>query len=73
MDLPVRGYPISAEAVTNWFIATYGRQPSEREVVSIVNAMAAREASLPKEGPVAGPDGWTWPLAGKPDAADDPV
>ena len=57
MELPVAGYPISEEAVTNWFEQTHGRLPSERETGAIMDAMAQREASQPVKAPVSDSNG----------------
>lgn len=51
MELPSRGYPVSEEAVTHWFVETYGRQPSPAEVGAILNAMAERDSSITPEKP----------------------
>lgn len=59
LQLPVAGYPISEEAVSSWFARTYGRQPSEREVGTIIDQMAQREASGPVTGPNTEPGGWS--------------
>ena len=53
MEIPVEGYPVSVEAVTVWFRDRYGRDPGDPELNSIINAMAEREATAPREGPVA--------------------
>jgi hypothetical protein len=49
IELPVEGYPIGAEAVTTWFQDRYGRIPSAEELTDILNAMAEREATPPRE------------------------
>jgi hypothetical protein len=49
IELPVEGYPISQEAVITWFRDRYGRMPSAEEVSDILNAMADREATPPRE------------------------
>jgi hypothetical protein len=51
-ELPVPGYPISEAAVGDWFLRTYGREPTERELGAVMDAMARREATPPVEGPV---------------------
>ena len=58
MELPVAGYPISEEAVVNWFQETHGRAPSELETGAIMDAMARREAAAPAEIPASDPQGW---------------
>ena len=69
MEIPVEGYPISAEAVTQWFQDRHGRLPGEEELITIINAMAAREATPPREGPEADAAGWvtstSMPSAGR--------
>ncbi len=47
IELPVEGFPIAAEAVQSWFIDRHGRLPSAPELTTILNAMAAREATPP--------------------------
>ncbi len=59
MELPVEGYPISSEAVTNWFRARFGREPSVEEVGDIMLRMTSRETALPDEGPAPDEAGWT--------------
>ena len=59
MPLPPPGYPISEEAVTNWFRERHQREPDDREVGVIMDAMALRNATPPIEGPVPDPEGWT--------------
>ncbi|HEX5327395.1 MAG TPA: hypothetical protein VFW75_12055 [Acetobacteraceae bacterium] len=44
MVLPARGYPVSAEAIREWFRRTYGREASEREVGEIQDRMARSES-----------------------------
>jgi hypothetical protein len=46
-ELPVEGFPISAEAVQAWFVDRHGRLPGAAELTGILNAMAAREATAP--------------------------
>jgi hypothetical protein len=59
LPLPAPGLPISAAAVTAWFVRTYGREPSDREVGAIIDAMAERESTSPRVGPHADPQGWS--------------
>jgi hypothetical protein len=58
-QLPVAGYPISEEAVTYWFQHRYEREPTDRELGAIIDAMARREATPPHSGPESEPLGWT--------------
>ncbi|MBN8873560.1 MAG: hypothetical protein J0H67_12045 [Rhodospirillales bacterium] len=58
MELPVLGYPISEEAVTNWFQTQYRRAPTEEEVGAVMDAMALREATPPVEGPLPAAKGF---------------
>jgi len=58
IELPVAGYPISAEALTSWFRRTYSRTPSARELGVLMNAMARRDSTPPHEGPEPDPHGW---------------
>jgi len=46
-QLPVRGYPISEDAVSHWFEQTFGRAPVPAEVGMIINAMVRRDAEQP--------------------------
>ena len=55
MEIPVEGFPFSAEAVAAWFRARHGRDPGDAELNDIFNAMAEREATPPREGPEADP------------------
>ncbi len=54
MNIPAEGYPISADAVTDWFRATYGREPSTPEVGRIIEAMTHRDSTRPRSD---APDG----------------
>lgn len=57
-ELPVEGYPVAAEAVTEWFRRRHGRLPTEQELGAIMLAMAQRETTPPvREAPHL--DGWT--------------
>lgn len=58
IELPVLGYPISAEALTSWFCRTYSRTPSARELGVLMNAMAQRDSTPPHEGPEPDQHGW---------------
>lgn len=58
MELPAAGYPISEEAVTNWFQAQHHRMPTEAEVGEVMDAMARRDATPPVQGPRADPEGF---------------
>jgi hypothetical protein len=57
-ELPALGYPVSEEAVENWFRTRHGRAPTERELGAIIGEMARREATPPHQGPDADPQGW---------------
>ncbi len=50
MSLPVAGFPISAETVREWFRRTYAREPTEREVGDVLDDLARRDATPPKNG-----------------------
>ncbi|MGE0224353.1 MAG: hypothetical protein AB7F35_07665 [Acetobacteraceae bacterium] len=65
MELPALGYPPTEEAVTDWFVRTYGRPPNEGETGAILDAMARRDSTPPQTGPVADPRGWSAGDAGK--------
>lgn len=45
MILPAEGYPISAEAIREWFQRTYGREASEIELGELLDALARRESA----------------------------
>jgi hypothetical protein len=61
MDIPAEGYPFSAEAVVAWFRDRHGRTPGDAELNAVLNAMAARDATPPRDGPDAAPEGWRTP------------
>lgn len=44
MILPVEGYPVSTEAIREWFRRTYGREATDREVGEIQDRIARRES-----------------------------
>ncbi|MBV9250234.1 MAG: hypothetical protein JO227_13445 [Acetobacteraceae bacterium] len=68
MNLPPPGYPISEQAITDWFRTTYRREPVEREIGLIMDAMADRSATPPHEGPPANDRGWSFgPPSAEPD------
>jgi len=66
MQLPARGYPMSEQAVSEWFRQTYRREPAELEVGAIIDAMARRETTPPEVGPRAEPEGWSTGVATPP-------
>lgn len=51
--------PITEHAVAEWFSRTYGRAPNDQEVGAIIDAMAERDATSPRVGPHADPQGWS--------------
>ncbi len=55
MQLPVEGYPISSEAIREWFRRTYGREASDVEVGELQDAMARRESDTSTNSTAAGP------------------
>jgi hypothetical protein len=57
-ELPVEGFPVSADLVREWFEHRHGRTPGERELGRMMIAMAAREASPPVQDTAAGEPGW---------------
>jgi hypothetical protein len=59
MELPVEGYPISTEAVGNWFRAKFGHEPTVQELCDIMLQMTNRDTTLPREGPTPDEAGWT--------------
>ena len=58
LELPVEGFPISAEAVRAWYVDRHGQVPSERELGRILIAMSAREATPPVTETAADEPGW---------------
>jgi hypothetical protein len=42
--LPAEGFPVSAEAIREWFQRTYGHEASELELGEILQALARRES-----------------------------
>ena len=58
LELPVEGFPVNASAVREWFEHRRGRVPSDLEVGRMMIAMAAREATPPREDTDAGEQGW---------------
>ncbi|MBV8397996.1 MAG: hypothetical protein JOZ58_21055 [Acetobacteraceae bacterium] len=56
MELPVPGYPISRDAVTEWFRRRHGREPSSIEVGEIMLRMTERDSTPPKAAPIPLPD-----------------
>jgi len=56
MILPVEGYPISVEAIREWFRRTYGREASEREVGEIQDKLAHRDSQPISQPPKQSPD-----------------
>jgi len=59
MELPVEGYPEGAEAVREWFRKRHGREASAEELGAILNAMAMRDATPPRD-PHATPSETGW-------------
>jgi hypothetical protein len=57
-ELPVEGFPVGATPVRAWFLRRYGREPGMAELVRLLNAMAAREATPPVEETAADQAGW---------------
>ncbi len=52
MVLPSEGYPISTEAIREWFRRTYGREATEKEVGEVQAALAKRDSGpLPRREP----------------------
>jgi hypothetical protein len=42
--LPAEGFPVSAEAVREWFRRTHGHEASEIELGELLEALAQRES-----------------------------
>jgi regulator of protease activity HflC (stomatin/prohibitin superfamily) len=51
-ELPAEGYPVSEEAVTNWFRGRYGCAPTAEELGAIINGMAQRESTPPHQAQI---------------------
>ena len=51
MQLPAEGYPISAEALREWFRRTYGREATEAEIGKLQDAMTRRDEAKPEASP----------------------
>lgn len=66
VELPARGYPPSEEAVSNWFRARFGRDPTELALGVIIGAMEQREATKPQDAS----DAWIRGPAGMPHVHD---
>jgi hypothetical protein len=56
MDLPAPGYPISRDAIGNWFRKRYQREPSSLEVGEIMLQMTRRDSTPPRTGADVGQD-----------------
>ena len=56
MVLPAEGYPVSVEAIREWFRRTYGREASEREVGELQDRLARRDATPPLNDKLPGED-----------------
>jgi hypothetical protein len=50
VNLPAEGFPISAEAVREWFQRTYGREASEEELGELLDALAQRDSDKVEAG-----------------------
>ncbi len=59
LELPVEGFPINGNMVRDWFERRHGRLPSELELGRMMIAMAAREASPPRQETGATAPGWS--------------
>jgi hypothetical protein len=51
MKLPVPGYPISRDAVSDWFRREHGREPTALEVGEILLKMTERDSTPPMTMP----------------------
>lgn len=59
MILPVEGYPVSTEAIREWFRRTYGREASELELGEIQDRLARRDSTEGPQDPPADTNGAT--------------
>jgi hypothetical protein len=56
MDLPAPGYPISRDAIGNWFRKRYQREPTSLEIGEILLEMTRRDSTSPGTGADIGKD-----------------
>lgn len=56
IELPAPGYPLSEQSLIDWFRQKYGREPTEREVGTLMSAMAEQGSTPSDEGPQADPE-----------------
>jgi hypothetical protein len=62
IQLPPPGIPVTESIIRQWFRRAYGREPADWEVGDIMEGIAQRDASSPREGPSPILDGWQmWP------------
>lgn len=66
--LPAEGYPYSEPGLRDWFRRTYAREATERELGSLMAAMATRDDKAGPGEPRVEPGGWRV----EPVAAPDP-
>jgi hypothetical protein len=66
--LPAEGYPYSEPGLRDWFRRTYAREATERELGSLMGAMATRDDKAGAGEPRPEPGGWRV----EPAAARDP-
>jgi hypothetical protein len=58
LELPAEGYPYSEPSLRDWFRRTYAREATERELGSLMAAMATRDDKAGPGEPRVEPGGW---------------
>jgi hypothetical protein len=62
IQLPPPGIPVTEAIIRQWVRGAYGREPGDPEVGRIMQGIAQRDSSSPREGPTPVPEGWEmWP------------
>jgi hypothetical protein len=65
--LPAEGFPYSEPGLRDWFRRTYAREATERELGSLMGAMATRDDKAGAGEPRPEPGGWRVEPAAAPD------
>ena len=66
-ELPAQGYPYNEPDLRDWFRLTYAREATERELGSLLAAMAARDDAAGPGEPRPEPGGWRIEPVGAPE------
>jgi len=69
--LPAEGYPYSEPGLRDWFRRTYARAASERELGTLMAAMATRDDKAGPGEPRPEPGGWRVVPVDAPDPPND--